>query len=54
MKLFLIISIVTFYLTACNQINFNIQEKTATNNIDQAILYVDFETPNSIGTQKES
>jgi len=27
MKLFLIISIVTFYLTACNQINLNIQKK---------------------------
>lgn len=47
MKLFL-------YLSACTQNNFNIQEKTATNKIDQAILYVDFETPNSIGTFKRS
>ena len=54
MKLFLIITILTFFLTGCTQNNHNIQEKTVTNKINQTIWFVDFETPNSMGTLKRS
>ena len=54
MKLFLIISIVTIFLTDCTQDNIYTQKEKVTNKIDQTIWYIDFETPNAIGTLKRS
>jgi hypothetical protein len=53
-KLFLIITIVTFFLIGCTQNNNHTPEKTVNNIFDQTIWYVDYETPNSTGTLKRS
>jgi len=53
-KLSLIITILTFFLTGCTQNNHNIRGETVTNKIEQTIWYIDFEPPNSTGTLKRS